>query len=154
MKKIKIVLRIVLGLMLVMIAVYGMANVISATDPATAAIIKTEIPMLMTSNVGMSLSGGLTITAPATGHWEIKEHGYFTDSKEVKFCLIDTIGIQEFIFVPDNPDMPATSVYSVIFVWRAHTQEIMIFTVFSIMIIFLYFAKKVHLSPIKTPKAT
>lgn len=150
------ILGIVFGVILVTAAIYGMINAISATDPDTSATIRTELPMLAASNIGMSLNGGLTITAPdnTPGHWEIKEHGYFTDNKEVEFCLIKTIGIEEFIFIPDNPNARASSVYSVVFAWKAHTQEIMIFTTFSVMIIFLYFAKKVHLSPIKIPKVT
>ena len=128
-------------------------------NPDTSATIKTEIPMLAASNIGLSLNGGLTITAPdIPGHWEAKGHGYLTDSKRVEFCLIKTIGIQEFIFTPDDPNMPTTSTYSAIFVWRAHMQEIMIFAMFSVLIILLYYTKyhikKVRLPPIKIPEAT
>ncbi len=150
------ILRIVLGIVLVTVATYGLLNTVSATDPDTSATIRTELPMLSASNIGLSLNGGLTITAPdnTLGHWEIKGHGYFTDSKKVEFCLIETIGIQEFIFIPDDPNTPTTSVRSAIFVWRAYTQELTIFTISSALIIFLFYIRKVHLSPIRISKTT
>jgi len=136
----KIILGIVFGIVLITIVVcYGLINVMSATDPTTSAMIKTEIPMLTTSNVGFSLNGGLIITAPdnTPGHWESK-HGYFTDSNEVEFCFIKTIGINELIFIPDDPNIKASSVHSVVFVWRAHITEIILVLIAITLIIAIY----------------
>ena len=132
----KIFLRIVLSIALVTVA-YGLINVMSTTDPATAAVIKTEIPMLTASNIGLSLNGGLTIIAPdVPGHWESK-YGYlpFYSNSETMFSTVETIGIQEFTFVPDNPSIPTTSVHSAIFVWRAHFIEIILLVLFLIALL-------------------
>lgn len=117
------IILVSLGLIVV---IYGLLNVTSETGPMDATI-ETEIPMLGPSNIGLSLNGGLAITAPNTpGHWEI-EGSYFTDSNEAKFCFIDTIGIQRIIFIPDDPNITTSSVYSVVFVWRAYIQKIQYF---------------------------
>lgn len=151
MKRNKIVLGIVLGLIL-MATAYGLLNVLSATNPVMFAVIETEIPMLTTSNVGMSLNGGLTITAPnIPGHWESK-HGYFTNSREVKFCPIETIGIQKFTFVPDNRDLHhlrINNVYSIVFVWRAHITEIILALVIIVLFVSVYMNTKTSSAPQK-----
>ena len=137
--------------MLVTVAAYGLLNTVSATDPETSATIKTELPMLSASSVGLSLNGGLTVTSPDNipGYWEIKGHGYFSDSKEEKFCLLKTIGIQEFIFIPNDPNAKASSVYSIVFVWRAHITEIILVLITITLIIAIYMSTKTSSVPQK-----
>jgi len=103
---------------------------------AKYAKIETELPMI-SRNIGFSLNGGLIITAPnIPGHWET-EYGFFSDRKEIKFCPIYKIGIEKFTFIPDNSNIPASSVYSVIFVWKYFIEELLLALIILIIISFI-----------------
>ena len=117
--------KVVLGMILAAIIIYAAVNILAVTNPETSATIKTGIPML-NSKVGFSLDGALKITAPETaGHWKT-ENGYLTDQTEVYFCPIETIGVQKYTFIPDNPEVAESSVYSVVFVRKAYIQEMLL----------------------------